>query len=92
MKTRLWAGKPGKRPSRKGLINHVAAAPLFAIVPPVSAHSFKGAFMADDSHYQPGSMDISAHKKGYQGFLTGSKWTFLLVLGIMIFLAIFRTH
>ena len=42
--------------------------------------------------YQPGSMDISQHKKAYAGFLTGSKWTFLLVMGIMIFLAIFRTH
>ena len=48
--------------------------------------------MAQESDYQPGSMDISAHKKAYAGFLTGSKWTFLLVLGIMIFLAIFRTH
>jgi hypothetical protein len=42
--------------------------------------------------YQSGSMDISQHKKAYEGFLTGSKWTFLLVVGIMIFLAIFRTH
>jgi len=42
--------------------------------------------------HQPGSMDISQHKKSYAGFLTGSKWTFLLVMGIVIFLAIFRTH
>jgi hypothetical protein len=42
--------------------------------------------------YQPGSMDISQHKKTYSGFLTASKWTFLLVVGIMVFLAIFRTH
>ena len=48
--------------------------------------------MAHESDYQPGSMDISAHKKAYQGFLTGSKWCFLLVLAIMIFLAIFRTN
>ncbi|MDB5741422.1 MAG: hypothetical protein JWP16_2462 [Alphaproteobacteria bacterium] len=48
--------------------------------------------MAHENDYQPGSMDISAHKKSYQGFLTGSKWTFILVLGIMVFLAIFRTH
>ena len=52
----------------------------------------KGAAMAHESDFQPGSMDISAHKKTYQGFLTGSKWTFLFVLGIMVFLAIFRTH
>ena len=42
--------------------------------------------------YRPGSMDISQHKKTYAGFLTGSKWTFVLVIGIMVFLAIFRTH
>ena len=48
--------------------------------------------MAHESDFQPGSMDISAHKKTYQGFLTGSKWTFFFVLGIMVFLAIFRTH
>ena len=52
----------------------------------------KGAAMAHESDFQPGSMDISAHKKTYQGFLTGSKWTFFFVLGIMVFLAIFRTH
>ena len=46
----------------------------------------------DDSHFVPGSMDISAHKRGYQGFLTGAKWTTILVLGIVIFMAIFRTH
>ena len=48
--------------------------------------------MADDSDYQHGSMDISGHKKSYQGFLTGSKWTFVLVMAIVIFLAVFRTH
>ena len=42
--------------------------------------------------YKPGSMDISQHKKAYEGFLTGSKWVFALVIGIMVFLAIFRTH
>lgn len=52
----------------------------------------KGALMAHESDYQPGSMDISAHKKAYEGFLTGSKWTFGFVLLIMVFLAIFRTH
>jgi|GEM_PF-724644 hypothetical protein len=52
----------------------------------------KGAAMAHENDYQPGSMDISAHKKSYQGFLTGSKWTFIFIMGIMVFLAIFRTH
>jgi hypothetical protein len=37
-------------------------------------------------------MDISAHKKVYQGFLTGSKWTFGFILLIMALLAVFRTH
>ena len=45
-----------------------------------------------DSHYTPGSMDISQHKRGYAAFLTGVKWTLILVLGIVVFLAYFRTH
>ncbi|HET7086807.1 MAG TPA: aa3-type cytochrome c oxidase subunit IV [Rhizomicrobium sp.] len=48
--------------------------------------------MADESDYQPGSMDISAHKKAYAGFLTGSKWTFGFIMLIMVLLMIFRTH
>jgi hypothetical protein len=46
----------------------------------------------DDSHYVPGTMDISQHKRGYAAFLTGSKWVGLLVLAIVVFLAFFRTH
>ena len=45
-----------------------------------------------DSHHTPGSMDIYQHKRAYEGFLTGSKWTLGFVLLIMVFLAIFRTH
>lgn len=52
----------------------------------------KGGLMAHESDHQPGSMDISAHKKAYAGFLTGSKWTFGFILLIMVFLALFRTH
>jgi hypothetical protein len=48
--------------------------------------------MAHESDYQPGSMDINAHKKAYAGFLTGTKWTFGFIMLIMVFLAIFRTH
>ncbi len=48
--------------------------------------------MSHDSDYQPGSMDISQHQRGYAGFLTGTKYGLILVFGIMIFLAIFRTH
>lgn len=48
--------------------------------------------MANESEYHPGSMDISQHKKTYEGFLTFSKWSFGGIVLIMIFLAIFRTH
>jgi hypothetical protein len=46
----------------------------------------------DDSHYTPGSMDISQHQRGYAAFLTGVKWTLILILAIMAFLFFFRTH
>ncbi|HVV28646.1 MAG TPA: aa3-type cytochrome c oxidase subunit IV [Rhizomicrobium sp.] len=45
-----------------------------------------------ESEYQVGSMDISAHRKTYEGFLAGSKWTFGFLILILIFLAIFRTN
>ena len=48
--------------------------------------------MAQESDYQHGSMDISAHKKAYAGFLTGTKWTFGFIMLIMFLLMIFRTH
>jgi hypothetical protein len=51
-----------------------------------------GDFSHMASDFQPGSMDISQHKKTYAGFLTGSKWTFIFIMAIMVFLAIFRTH
>jgi hypothetical protein len=46
----------------------------------------------EDSHFTPGSMDISAHKRGYAGFVTAVKWTLGFILLLMVFLAIFRTH
>ena len=48
--------------------------------------------MAHESEHQPGSMDISQHKKSYAGFLTFSKWSLIGILLIMVLLAIFRTH
>ena len=54
--------------------------------------AFKGPFMAHDSDYKPGSMDISQHQRAYAGFLTFAKWSTIGVLLIMVFLAIFRTH
>jgi len=44
------------------------------------------------SDYQPGSMDISQHKKAYAGFLAFTKYSLIGILFIMILLALFRTH
>jgi hypothetical protein len=46
----------------------------------------------DESDYQPGSMDISQHKRAYEGFLTFSKYSLVGILLIMALLAVFRTH
>jgi hypothetical protein len=91
----IWVSQspdfPGKLPFQS-LNKPVAVTGCFAIVRPNS--QLWGLLHMTSSHgdYQPGSMDISQHRKFYKGFLTGTKWTFLLVLGIMIFLAVFRTH
>ena len=45
-----------------------------------------------ESDYQPGSMDISQHRKFYLGFLAFSKWSMIGIALVMILLAIFRTH
>lgn len=45
-----------------------------------------------DDHYTPGSMDISQHQRAYAGFLTFGKYSLGLIILVMIFLAIFRTH
>jgi hypothetical protein len=45
-----------------------------------------------DDHYVPGSMDITQHQRAYAGFLTFAKWSMGLILLVMIFLAVFRTH
>jgi hypothetical protein len=89
-------GKSGLRDSREkhpfqSLNGRVAPLQSFAIVRRKSRETrLTGTFMASD--YKPGNMDISQHKKTYHGFLVGSKWTFILCLGIMVFLAIFRTN
>ncbi len=48
--------------------------------------------MAHDTDYQPGSMDISQHRKFYGGFITFTKWSFAGIMLIMVLLAIFRTN
>ena len=45
-----------------------------------------------EEHYVPGSMDISAHQRGYAGFLTFVKYSLVFILLVMAFLAYFRTH
>jgi len=42
--------------------------------------------------YQPGTMDISQHVKGWVGFTRFVKWSIVGIGLIMIFLAVFRTH
>lgn len=56
------------------------------------SRGFFGMAEHSDSHYTPGSMDISQHKRGYAAFLTGVKWTVGFILLLMFFLAVFRTH
>ncbi len=48
---------------------------------------------ADSGHpYEPGKMDIRDHKKTWAMFTVLVKWSLILILGIMVFLALFRTH
>ena len=48
--------------------------------------------MAHDSDFKHGSMDISAHRRSYAGFLAFTKWSLIGILLIMVLLAFFRTH
>ena len=45
-----------------------------------------------EDHYVPGSMDISAHQRGYAGFLTFVKYSMIFIGLVMAFLYFFRTH
>ncbi|MEM8823505.1 MAG: aa3-type cytochrome c oxidase subunit IV [Pseudomonadota bacterium] len=45
--------------------------------------------MADD--HEHGKMDISEHEKTFAGFVTFTKWTVIVIIGVLIFLALFRT-
>jgi hypothetical protein len=85
-------GKPAKTAARaclaQGRTGGIAARPPFAIFHPLYE---QGAEMAQESEYQAGSMDISQHKKVYEGFVAFVKWSFAGIMLIMILLAIFRT-
>jgi hypothetical protein len=49
--------------------------------------------MATDTHeYQKGTMDMTAHLRGWKGFTTFVKVSMAGILLIVLFLAIFRTH
>ncbi|MEL6585072.1 MAG: aa3-type cytochrome c oxidase subunit IV [Pseudomonadota bacterium] len=45
--------------------------------------------MADD--HKPGSMDVTEQEKTFAGFVTFTKWTVIVIIAVLIFLAIFRT-
>lgn len=41
--------------------------------------------------YRPGEMDTTEQEKTFDGFVTFSKWVIIVIIGILVFLAIFRT-
>lgn len=41
--------------------------------------------------HKHGSMDITEHEKTFAGFVTVTKWAVIVIIGILLFLAIFRT-
>ena len=91
----FWAPKTGVLHS---LNKDVAAGAAFAIfrrtfngMKPGHGPSAWGPTMAHENEHHIGSMDISQHRKTYEGFLIGSKWTFGFIIAIMVLLAIFRT-
>ncbi len=45
--------------------------------------------MADEREH--GSMDTTEQEKTFAGFMTFTKWTVIVIIGILVFLAIFRT-
>jgi hypothetical protein len=88
---RGWNGKQSADPALKG--NCPTDSVCYSPATAISQH-FRGLNMAahGNDHSNTSGMDISQHKKTYHGFLVGSKWSLFLILGIMAFLAIFRTH
>ena len=45
--------------------------------------------MADE--HKHGSMDTTEHEKTFAGFVSVTKWTVILIIAVLVFLAIFRT-
>ncbi|HWD48600.1 MAG TPA: aa3-type cytochrome c oxidase subunit IV [Rhizomicrobium sp.] len=48
--------------------------------------------MADHGDYQRGSMDIREHVQSWGGFTKFVKWSIIVLVLLMIFLAVFRTQ
>jgi len=48
--------------------------------------------MAADHGQQGGSMDISEHRKNWNGFIKLVEWSLGGIAVLMVFLLIFRTH
>ncbi len=47
--------------------------------------------MAENAEYKEGSMDISEHEKTFEGFVRFTIRSVFVIIGILIFLALFRT-
>ncbi|PWJ18222.1 aa3-type cytochrome c oxidase subunit IV [Jannaschia seohaensis] len=45
--------------------------------------------MADE--HKHGSMDITQQEKTFAGFVQVTKWTVIVIIAVLVFLAIFRT-
>jgi hypothetical protein len=46
--------------------------------------------MADDQKHKRGRMDISEHERTFNGFVTFVKWTVIVIIAVLVFLALFR--
>lgn len=40
--------------------------------------------------FKPGTMDITEQEKTFAGFMTFTKWTVICIIGVLVFLALFR--
>lgn len=47
--------------------------------------------MDEKKEHEMGSMDITEQEKTFAGFMTFTKWAVIVIIGILIFLALFRT-
>ncbi|MEM7490120.1 MAG: aa3-type cytochrome c oxidase subunit IV [Pseudomonadota bacterium] len=45
--------------------------------------------MADE--HEHGKMDVTEHEKTFAGFVTVTKWVVIIIIGVLVFLALFRS-